>query len=779
MDGRPFRAFLIAALVFGLLALIPLWRPVLLGHAFVPAGMQRGIAPWSEGEGPPGVAWDVLRWDSIAQFYPWREYLFRNLREGHVPLWNRHELLGTPFLGNSQSAVFYPLHWLVAPMGPVRGMSTSALLHLLWAGLGAYVLCRRLGCGFWAALVAGGTFELSQWMIAWLQLPSVPMTTSWIPWVLAAVHRVWDEPDFGATVRLGLCGGMMLLAGHLQIATYGFLSALLLVVWLAVASGRTRRAGGLAISAAGLVLCVAIAAVQFLPAYELGRLSHRANVPTEDGYRFYTALALPPAQIGMVVAPYYSGDPAYGSYWSQARVEGAYWGEEPLPEYASYVGLVALVLAAYAVARWRECRSGWFYVVLGGLAWLLALGTPVNRLLYFAIPGWSSTGSPARVLCVAALAAAVLAGLGMQRMREDEAAEMRLRWRWAIQAAALAAALGCFVALLTAFVLPSDVPAPSYRWAIALGTMIVLAPGFGLNVITPPSRPGAAYNSAAIALLQALTLVVFAARYNASSPAGDVYPAFEGLEVLRAASPYRVAVINERWARHDYPSQAVLPPNSALAYGFDEVGGYDSLVLKATKERVLDPVNRRDSAPVENGNMMFVRPSALAGGRLRGLGVRYVVTRGEVVVPAELQPVTPAGGAIRAYEYAGPAPLALLETQGGRHVPGELAWAGPNRFGLAFPQNGGAGQVTVRVIAAPGWHLLSAGRESSFTAGDGPWLSGPVDGSAAPITARYEPATYRLGLFLSLLALSVAAFHGSERLVRSLRGEKQQAAQAR
>jgi len=107
-----------------------------------------------------------------------RKYLFENLVSGTCSLEQARASWDAVSRELAERRIL-SLHWLLAPLGPIRGITLSALLHLIWAGLGMYVLS-----GGWdavrAGVLAGVTFELSQWVIAWMQLPSLPMTVSWI-----------------------------------------------------------------------------------------------------------------------------------------------------------------------------------------------------------------------------------------------------------------------------------------------------------------------------------------------------------------------------------------------------------------------------------------------------------------------------------------------------------------------------------------------------------------------------------------------------------------------
>src|SRR5205085_8746404 len=105
--------------------------------------------------------WNALLWDGLAQFYPWRLFAASAVAAGHLPLWNPHQLGGTPFLANSQSAPLYPLHLLYyLPIGAsvARRMAWLAALHLTLAGTLTYLLTKRLGARQGPAMLAGALF---------------------------------------------------------------------------------------------------------------------------------------------------------------------------------------------------------------------------------------------------------------------------------------------------------------------------------------------------------------------------------------------------------------------------------------------------------------------------------------------------------------------------------------------------------------------------------------------------------------------------------------------
>src|SRR5262245_7952563 len=62
--------------------------------------------------GPHDPVYGPDNGDLVTQIYPWRMLAAESIRKGQWPLWNPRILSGTPFVANSQSAVFYPMNYL-------------------------------------------------------------------------------------------------------------------------------------------------------------------------------------------------------------------------------------------------------------------------------------------------------------------------------------------------------------------------------------------------------------------------------------------------------------------------------------------------------------------------------------------------------------------------------------------------------------------------------------------------------------------------------------------
>jgi len=583
-------------------ALIPTAK-ALFGPQTVGAFDQiRAMAPWNGPE--PEQAWDVLQADSVLQFYVWRKLAI----EDGLTDTNPYTFGGSPLAANSQSAVWYPPHVLLRWMH-VRADDAIDLLawfHLFVLGAGVFALCRRAGAGVAPSVAPAIAVQLSPFALGWLALASVPTTIAWIPWLCLAVWSAVGGGRWG-WLAVAAAGAMLLTAGHLQFAAYGVFAAAAVAAWAVVGSLRSGRKPwlGLASATLGAAGAVALAWIHLGPVLALSAESHRRNNPTEEGYAAYVGGAIRPHElIGRLAGPFAHGSPLVApeslptEYLPAITRPGANYAES-----AATVGpllLVGALAALFGPAR-RKAALWW---ALAALSALLAVGSPLNRLLYFGVPGWSASGSPGRVIVLFVLALAVAAALGLtpgegRQGRSDG---------WKVAALAVAFALMAAGVVWGEEPYPAGLPDSHPAEAIWVEVFTRNATtvglwGFAALALAPSvwDRPRAAWALAGYALAFPV-----AAGVTALVRTGD--PSFLRTRIEGVGPGDLVAIVNEHWSFVGRP-RALMPPNTAAASGIRELGGYDSLLRREVKAW-LDEINGQDSSPAANGNIAFVKPTA-------------------------------------------------------------------------------------------------------------------------------------------------------------------------
>src|SRR4051812_24739564 len=89
------------------------YGPVFLsGRIPFPATVVNGFAPYID-EFPQGASKPLANiGDLVTSFYPYHALAARAFRQGSLPLWDSNILSGAPFVGSTQSAIFYPPNYL-------------------------------------------------------------------------------------------------------------------------------------------------------------------------------------------------------------------------------------------------------------------------------------------------------------------------------------------------------------------------------------------------------------------------------------------------------------------------------------------------------------------------------------------------------------------------------------------------------------------------------------------------------------------------------------------
>lgn len=735
-------------LLAGLLPVFPILRE---GHTLGPFGQ---MAPMVQADADPtGGPWDVLQADSVLQFYGWRDLVLSSWRSGQVPTWNPYQFGGNPLLANSQSGGFYPPHILLGILQVPTGLAILllAVFHLTVAGLGVAMLARRVGASREGAVVAGLAFAWSPFLLAWLSLGSVPATVAWIPWLLVGTLGILNPEGisrvpFSRFAGTSLAAAMLITAGHLQFAAYGFMAvAVLLVGHLPnrnPALSPARRALTSFTVLTALAMGVGLAAPQLLPVLAGGATSHRRNVPTAEGYQAYVASAIRPGDVlSRLINPMAQGSPVKASevdatvsaFWPAIAQRGANYAESAGTLGAVVIGLLFLV-------PWRRLGpAGWSVAAVGLLGVALAVGTPLNQLMYQLVPGWSSTGSPGRAIVLFVMAGCVVAGRGI-RGADDGPISGRV-----VQIAGLGLVLLLAVGLALGTNVPAPPQVPAELWikftSPQWGGWLVGLLAAGLALLDPKVNPQPGFSG----VRGVLTAIVFATIF--SGTLGLVRGG--SLDAVRWAGPAvagRAAFINQDWELM-VGAPALMPPNLATINRIQDLAGYDSLTPKSSQD-LLAKVSGQDPSPPANGNLMFVKPTATPVA-LMAAGVTDVFSRTELPAGAgwPISEATPNGW--RHTRLGGPG---LVDRAGG---PGQLTWRGLGEATVEVPP--GSGPITVRIRNLPGWRASMDGRSLAIPAGD--WIVlQDVGDQSVTVRLDYAPPGLGTGLivggtsFLCLIA---------------------------
>lgn len=357
--------------------------------------------------------------DILTYWYPHIEVFVRVIAEGTWPLWNPLVTFGAPLLADPNLQLAYPPTWLNLVLLPTTYFKIFVGLHCVGAGLGAWMLARRIGLAPLSSFLAASAWTASGPLLSSVSLFHHFASAAWIPWVLWALAEALHRRTPGSALLLGAVAAGQLLAGSADVA---FMTALLAggaaAAWVllgperrapleagleAPARERLRTAGWLIPLAVGFA--VLLAAVQWWPT--LAHVATGSRLDSDPRSNMYWSLH--PASMADLLVPRLVADWPVGEAARQALFEG----REPLLA-SLYLGVPCFALVALALLGARR-RAAW--LVAAGLVFfvLAALGRHAPLLpSLLELPVFGLFRYPLKYLLPAALLWAVLSGLGLE-----------------------------------------------------------------------------------------------------------------------------------------------------------------------------------------------------------------------------------------------------------------------------------------------------------------------------------------------------------------------------
>ena len=344
--------------------------------------------------------------DLTSVFLPRFCYVVGQTREnGRRPAWDASGFGGRPLVGNPQAGLNYPPVWLAWWSGRLSALGWLTAAHLLGAGAGVYVLTRSLGLGRPAAVVAGGCFQASPYLIAHTFEGHYPHVWSacWYPWAFWGLSLALRRRAVGYWVLPGVLA-LTFLTGHPQ--EWYFL-VVAISVWVATADakcepragdpGRKEGFGRVAVWVGLLGLSLCLCAVEFVA----------ANSPSDRGLlegeprplAHVNRYQLHALNLLQLLSPFALGRPA------------DYVGHDNYWETVLSIGLAPLVLAVLGLCLHEDRRETRRWGILVALSVVFAAGRRLGlyALAYAVLPGMERFRVPSRTLFLASLGASVLA----------------------------------------------------------------------------------------------------------------------------------------------------------------------------------------------------------------------------------------------------------------------------------------------------------------------------------------------------------------------------------
>jgi hypothetical protein len=332
--------------------------------------------------------------DLLAEHLPAKQFLVRSFHEtGELPLWCPHEFAGMPFVHDIQVGMFYPPNWLLLLLPPSAvgaGMSWLVVGHVFLAGAFMLLYARSQGLGPTGAFVAAlGYMFAGKWMLHLLAAGHlITMGLAWLPLVLWLLESAIRRGSLLHATWAGVAFAFLILGTHPQWTLYaGTFVAVwtLAATWQCIAPCSRTRAllRWLGLGAWTVLVAVGLSMVQLAPTMEAAAHSNRsAGVGASD------ILQGGLQGLMFLVGPALTAEP-FNLAWEDRGGFGLIW--------------LFAACAAWILCKERVRFQIW--VCIG--VFLFALG---GAILLQPLPGFRLFRQPTRMFLIAAFPVALLAG---------------------------------------------------------------------------------------------------------------------------------------------------------------------------------------------------------------------------------------------------------------------------------------------------------------------------------------------------------------------------------
>ena len=330
--------------------------------------------------------------------------------DSEFPLWQPWIFSGMPTSDAFTyiSSLYYPNYIL-----NLFSLSSNLtqLLHLLFAGIGSYLLLRFIGLSCLSAFMGGSAFMITPFMITMIVFGhgSQMMTGAYIPWIMMFTMKLFRNPNLMNIGILSILMGFQLQRAHVQIAYYTWMLIGAYILFTFILDIKDKKSKDKPLISLGAftfsaILAIAIALVIYLPSLEYTPFSVRGSSSGGVDYNYATSWSFSPKEILTFFIPSALG---FGGQ--------TYWGDMPFTDYPNYMGIIIILLAIIGFVYKRD-RFMWFLFATSLLAIFISFGknlAVIYDLFYSFFPFFNKFRVPAMILILVQFNTCIMAAIGM------------------------------------------------------------------------------------------------------------------------------------------------------------------------------------------------------------------------------------------------------------------------------------------------------------------------------------------------------------------------------
>ena len=328
------------------------------------------------------------------------------LEDKTLPFWTHYWYSGQDLFGDSQ--VFFinlTLIFIILFKNIFLSISLSSLLYFFIAGLGMYLLVKKLTNSQMAAFISSLIFMLNGLIYSFIVWgnPSVLEPYALIPLIfLFAMKAAKSKNPIFYSALAGILMSLQIFSGGGLIFIYtGLLIGPYMVFNLISKNFKINFLKTLVIGLVMLIFLFGLSAVKLLPSSDFLKKSNRAD--------------------GVSYQEYIGGDHfAFNEFFNVIVLD-----DKESPSIRPNIGIIAFLLVLLSLGFWKK-KMVIFFFLLSAFMLLLSSGGNLAELFYKYVPAFSQTRHIGRVLFIFVFSSSVLAGYGFSYITEISAKKVKI-----------------------------------------------------------------------------------------------------------------------------------------------------------------------------------------------------------------------------------------------------------------------------------------------------------------------------------------------------------------
>ncbi|MBO36472.1 MAG: hypothetical protein CL612_01415 [Anaerolineaceae bacterium] len=515
-----------------------------------------------------GGDWHIPYGGGDLESFLWPTYRFaaQSLHTGALPLWNPYLHSGSPYAADNQSGLFYLPNLILAilPNISYRIMEWLVVLHVFIAGVGMYFAANHhyKSKDISPPLVAALAFQFSSIFVTHIGNLNIIASASYLPWAWLCTLRLRDTPTLTAASILAIPLSLSIFSGHAQISLIVCTPIFIYSVWqLKVTLTKQKWFGLISYTAA---LTIGVSAVFVFPSIEMSQYTHRASFTYEEASRF----SIPIEGLAGMISPLLFGRGAEHFWPGWDRVE------------LGFAGLTTLILATLGM-RMKTLRTPLLLIATIGIVIAIGNATPIHRLMYDYIPGFSLLRVPARFILLTNFSISMLASAGLHYWQTNTISNKN------ISKYLLSATIVAIIVLTIAWTVASHKYPNTSSNTLAIAVIVCLITLLSNKLVSPRW----------IVLLLAVELIALGTwiEIDYRNP-NKGYIEGPAVKFLRTQpGPYRIDVAASSWQ-----------PNAPLVHEIESINGLHNPMTISHYDNYYWSVNHRGSPQYNFLNVKFL-----------------------------------------------------------------------------------------------------------------------------------------------------------------------------